>query len=140
MNINKILKAYEIVKQKPTPTAGHVTWCALAPTTISYQTHKFSLLDAFETAAVFAFTALQQQKPEVKESSYWIVVGIKTAVVVITLPQMVLDNEDHPAAGLHYLGWLNNKPVFADSDADPYSFVVGNEHFCTSGNIVESTF
>jgi hypothetical protein len=35
--------------------AGFVVWDAIAPSGVNYQTHKFSIIDAFETASNFIF-------------------------------------------------------------------------------------
>jgi hypothetical protein len=37
--------------------AGFVVWDAIAPAGVNYQTHKFSIIDAFETASNFIFGA-----------------------------------------------------------------------------------
>jgi len=49
---------YHIVNNAARPQ-GFVTWDARPPRDVSYQAHKFSLLDAFQTGLVFLRTLLR---------------------------------------------------------------------------------
>jgi hypothetical protein len=63
--------------------AGFVVWDAIAPPSVNYQTHKFSIIDAFETASNFIFGATNMV------AGNWLLLGLQAATVVATLPQFV---------------------------------------------------
>jgi hypothetical protein len=60
-----------------------VTWRSTAPRGVNYQTHKFSLLDALETASQFLGTDYVAQREQ-------LLVGGEAYKIIKTLPQFII--------------------------------------------------
>lgn len=112
--------------------AGFVVWDAIAPTGVNYQTHKFSIIDAFETASNFIFAATNMV------AGNWLLLGLQAATVVATLPQFVAKNNRTQMQGVTYLGDLGNKKVFADPHFPANEWLVGHkgDQFLTTGYVL----
>jgi len=112
--------------------AGFVVWDAIAPTSVNYQTHKFSIIDAFETASNFIFGATNMV------SGNWLLLGLQAATVVATLPQFVSKNNRTNMQGITYIGDLGNKKVFADPHYPVNEWLVGHkgDEFLTTGYVL----
>ena len=112
--------------------AGFVSWDATAPTGVNYQTHKFSIIDAFETASNFIFGATNMV------AGNWLLLGLQAATVVATLPQFVSKNNRTQMQGITYLGDIGNKKVFADPHYPNNEFLVGHkgDQFLTTGYVL----
>jgi len=112
--------------------AGFVSWDALAPAGVNYQTHKFSIIDAFETASNFIFGATNMV------AGNWLLLGLQSATVVATLPQFVSKNNRTQMQGITYLGDLGNKKIFADPHFPNNEFLVGHkgDQFLTTGYVL----
>lgn len=112
--------------------AGFVVWDAVAPTGINYQTHKFSIIDAFETGSNFIFGATNMV------AGNWLLLGLQAATVVATLPQFVAKNNRTQMQGITYIGDLGNKKVFADPHFPNNEFLIGHkgDQFLTTGYVL----
>ncbi len=112
--------------------AGFVVWDAVAPSGINYQTHKFSIIDAFETGSNFIFGATNMV------AGNWLLLGLQAATVVATLPQFVAKNNRTQMQGVTYIGDLGNKKVFADPHYPTNEFLVGHkgDQFLTTGYVL----
>jgi len=112
--------------------AGFVVWDATAPASVNYQTHKFSIIDAFETASNFIFGATNMV------AGNWILLGLQAATVVATLPQFVSRNARTQMQGVTYLGDLGNKKIFADPHFPVNEWLVGHkgDQFLTTGYVL----
>lgn len=112
--------------------AGFVVWDAVAPASVNYQTHKFSIIDAFETASNFIFGATNMV------AGNWILLGLQAATVVATLPQFVSRNARTQMQGVTYLGDLGNKKIFADPHFPVNEWLVGHkgDQFLTTGYVL----
>jgi hypothetical protein len=112
--------------------AGFVVWDAVAPTGINYQTHKFSIIDAFETGSNFIFGATNMV------AGNWLLLGLQAATVVATLPQFVAKNNRTQMQGVTYIGDLGNKKVFADPHFPNNEFLIGHkgDQFLTTGYVL----
>jgi hypothetical protein len=112
--------------------AGFVVWDAIPPTSVNYQTHKFSIIDAFETASNFIFGATNMV------AGNWLLLGLQAATVVATLPQFVPKNNRTQMQGITYIGDLGNKKVFADPHYPNNEFLVGHkgDQFLTTGYVL----
>ena len=112
--------------------AGFVVWDAIPPTSVNYQTHKFSIIDAFETASNFIFSATNMV------AGNWLLLGLQAATVVATLPQFVPKNNRTQMQGITYIGDLGNKKVFADPHYPNNEFLVGHkgDQFLTTGYVL----
>jgi hypothetical protein len=112
--------------------AGFVIWDAIAPSGVNYQTHKFSIIDAFETASNFIFGATNMV------CGNWLLLGLQAATVVATLPQFVAKNNRTQMQGITYIGDLGNKKVFADPHFPTNEFLVGHkgDQFLTTGYVL----
>jgi len=112
--------------------AGFVVWDAIAPASVNYQTHKFSIIDAFETASNFIFGATNMV------AGNWLLLGLQAATVVATLPQFVPKNNRVQMQGITYIGDLGNKKVFADPHYPNNEFLVGHkgDQFLTTGYVL----
>ena len=112
--------------------AGFVVWDAVAPASVNYQTHKFSIIDAFETASNFIFGATNMV------AGNWLLLGLQAATVVATLPQFVARNARTQMQGVTYLGDLGNKKVFADPHFPVNEWLVGHkgDQFLTTGYVL----
>lgn len=112
--------------------AGFVTWDAQAPTGVNYQTHKFSIIDAFETASNFIFGATNMVRGN------WVLAGLQTATVVVTLPQFVSKHNKTTMQGITYIGDLGDKKIFADPHYPTNEFLVGHkgDQFLTTGYVL----
>jgi len=112
--------------------AGFVVWDAIAPSGVNYQTHKFSIIDAFETASNFIFGATNMV------AGNWLLLGLQAATVVATLPQFVARNNRTQMQGITYIGDLGNKKVFADPHYPVNEWLVGHkgDQFLTTGYVL----
>jgi len=112
--------------------AGFVVWDAIAPASVNYQTHKFSIIDAFETCSNFIFGATNMV------AGNWLLLGLQAATVVATLPQFVPKNNRVQMQGITYIGDLGNKKVFADPHYPNNEFLVGHkgDQFLTTGYVL----
>lgn len=112
--------------------AGFVVWDAIAPASVNYQTHKFSIIDAFETASNFIFGATNMV------SGNWLLLGLQAATVVATLPQFVAKNNRTQMQGITYIGDLGNKKVFSDPHYPVNEWLVGHkgDQFLTTGYVL----
>jgi hypothetical protein len=112
--------------------AGLVTWDATPPAAVNYQTHKFSIIDAFETASNFIFGATNMV------AGNWVLCGLQAATVVATLPQFVAKNNRTQMQGITYIGDLGNKKIFADPHYPNNEFLVGHkgDQFLTTGYVL----
>lgn len=112
--------------------AGFVVWDAVAPSGINYQTHKFSIIDAFETGSNFIFGATNMV------AGNWLLLGLQAATVVATLPQFVAKNNRTQMQGVTYIGDLGNKKVFADPHFPNNEFLIGHkgDQFLTTGYVL----
>jgi hypothetical protein len=112
--------------------AGFVVWDAQPPQGVNYQTHKFSLMDAFETASNFIYGSTNMV------SGNWILAGLQAATVITTLPTFVPKNNRSQMHGITYLGDLNGKKVFADPHYPNNEWLVGykGDQFLTTGYVL----
>ena len=112
--------------------AGFVVWDATPPTSVNYQTHKFSILDAFETGSNFIFGATNMA------SGNWLLLGLQAATVVTTLPQFVSRNNRVQMQGVTYIGDLGNKKVFVDPHFPNNEGLIGHkgDQFLTTGYVL----
>lgn len=112
--------------------AGFVVWDAIAPPSVNYQTHKFSIIDAFETASNFIFGATNMV------AGNWMLLGLQAATVVATLPQFVSRNNRTQMQGITYIGDLGNKKVFADPHYPVNEWLIGHkgDQFLTTGYVL----
>jgi hypothetical protein len=88
--------------------AGVVTWNATPPSGVSYQAHKFSIVDAFETGSNFIFGATNMMRGNV------LIVGLQAATVVATLPHFNPKGNQTEMQGVTYIGDLGQLKVFSD--------------------------
>jgi len=112
--------------------AGFVVWDAVPPTGVNYQTHKFSFVDAVETASNFIFGATNMAVGN------WILTGLQGATVLTTLPHFVARNQRTQMQGVTYIGDLGNKRVFADPHFPVNEWMVGHkgDQFLTTGYVL----
>jgi len=112
--------------------AGFVVWDAVAPQGVNYQTHKFSIIDAFETGSNFIFGATNMV------SGNWLLLGLQAATVVATLPQFVSKNNRTQMQGITYIGDIGNKKVFADPHFPNNEFLIGHkgDQFLMTGYVL----
>jgi hypothetical protein len=112
--------------------AGFVVWDATPPSSVNYQTHKFSLIDAFETASSFIFGATNMV------TGNWVLCGLQAATVITTLPQFVAKGNRTQMQGVTYIGDLGNKKIFADPHFPNNEFLVGHkgDQFLTTGYVL----
>lgn len=112
--------------------AGFVVWDAVAPSGVNYQTHKFSFVDAVETASNFIFGATNMAVGN------WLLTGLQGATVVSTLPHFVPRNNRTQMQGVTYIGDLGNKRVFADPHYPTNEWLVGykGDQFLTTGYVL----
>ena len=112
--------------------AGFVVWDAIAPAGVNYQTHKFSFVDAIETASNFIFAATNMAVGN------WLLTGLQGATVVATLPHFVARNQRTQMQGITYIGDLGTKRVFADPHFPVNEWIVGHkgDQFLTTGFVL----
>jgi hypothetical protein len=112
--------------------AGAVTWNATAPTGISYQAHKFSIVDAFETASNFIFGATNMMRGN------WALLGLQAATVVATLPHFNSKGNHTEMQGVTYIGDLGPLKIFADPHYPTDEFLVGykGDQFFRTGYVL----
>jgi hypothetical protein len=112
--------------------AGFVVWDAVAPTGVSYQTHKFSFVDAIETSSNFIFGATNMARGN------WVLTGLQGATVVTTLPHFVARNQKTQMQGITYIGDLGDKKIFSDPHFPNNEFLVGHkgDQFLTTGFVL----
>jgi hypothetical protein len=112
--------------------AGVVTWDAQAPTNVSYQTHKFSVIDAIATGSNLIFGATNMA------AGNWILAGLQLATVIETLPQFVAKGNRTQMQGITYIGDLAGKKVFADPHYPNNEFLIGHkgDQFLVTGYVL----
>jgi hypothetical protein len=112
--------------------AGFVQWDATAPSGVNYQTHKFSIIDAFTTASNFIFSASNMA------SGNWLLLGLQAATVVETLPQFNAKGSRVKMQGITYIGDLGQFKVFADPHYPINEFLIGykGDQFLTTGYVL----
>lgn len=112
--------------------AGFVEWDATPPPGVNYQTHKYEIVDAFETASAFIFGSTNMA------SANWLLLGLQAATVVVTLPQFIPRNNRVDMQGITYIGDLGNKKVFADPHFPVNEFLVGykGDQFVKTGYVL----
>ena len=88
--------------------AGLVQWNGVPPTNVNYQTHKYSIVDAFTTGAMQIFSATNTMMGN------RLILGVQAATVVMTLPQFNAKGNMSDMQGITYLGDLGNFKVFVD--------------------------
>jgi len=112
--------------------AGFVTWDAVPPADVNYQTHKFSIVDSFETASSMIFGATNMA------TGNWILTGLQAATVIQTLPHFVRKDNSTQRQGITYIGDLSGKKVFADPHYPVNEFLVGykGDQFLTTGYVL----
>lgn len=112
--------------------AGFVVWDATPPSGVSYQLHKFSLLDAVETASNMIFGATNMV------CGNWILTGLQGATVFATLPQFVSKNNRTQMQGVTYIGDIDNKKVFVDPHYPVNEMLIGHKssEFLTTGYVL----
>ena len=112
--------------------AGFVTWDATPPTSVNYQTHKYSFIDAMETASNFIFGSTNMV------AGNWALLGLQSATVVATLPHFVPRNNRVEMQGITYIGDLGNKKIFADPHYPTNEFLVGHkgDQFLRTGYVL----
>lgn len=109
-------------------SAGLVTWDATPPANVSYQAHKFSVVDAFETASNMIYGATNTMRGNVA------ILGLQIATVVATMPHFSHKNNSDTAQGVTYLGDLGNIKCFADPHYPNDEFLIlhkGDQFFRT---------
>ena len=112
--------------------AGFVVWDATPPANVNYQTHKYSLVDAFTTASSFIFGATNMV------SGNWIIVGLQAATVVTTLPHFTPKGDRSKMQGITYIGDIGQFKVFVDPHYPVNEFLVGHKgpDFATTGYVL----
>jgi len=112
--------------------AGVVTWDAQAPVNVSYQTHKFSVIDAIATASNLIFGATNMA------SGNWLLAGLQLATVIETLPQFVAKGNRTQMQGITYIGDIAGKKIFADPHYPNNEFMVGHkgDQFLVTGYVL----
>lgn len=115
--------------------AGAVQWCETPPPGISYQTHKFTFIDAVEQAKTYVWGMHKSDNTPMKDT--WMKVGPKAHIIVTTLPQSILGNyQEIPTDRLTYIAHLGNTAVFLDPAMKNDEFQVGDKDFVVAGQIV----
>jgi hypothetical protein len=112
--------------------AGVVTWDAQAPSGVSYQTHKFSVIDAIATGSNLIFGATNMA------AGNWLLAGLQLATVIETLPQFVSKNNRTQMQGITYIGDIAGKKVFADPHYPNNEFLIGHkgDQFLVTGYVL----
>ena len=112
--------------------AGFVEWDATPPTNVNYQTHKYSFVDALETASNFIYGSTNLV------AGNWALLGLQAATVVVTLPHFVPRNNRVEMQGVTYIGDLGNKKIFADPHFPTNEFLVGHkgDQFLRTGYVL----
>ncbi len=99
--------------------AGLVTWDGNPPANVNYQTHKFSIVDAFETASNFIYGATNTMRGN------WVHCGLQAYTIVATLPQFTAKGDLTEMQGVTFAGNLGHMRVFADPHYPNDEFLVG---------------
>ena len=112
--------------------AGLVQWDATPPTNVSYQTHKLSMVDAFEVASQFIYISTNMVRGN------WVLAGAQTVAVVTTLPQFVSKYNKTTMQGVTYIGDLSDKRIFADPHYPVNEWLMGFKggDFMTTGYVL----
>jgi hypothetical protein len=112
--------------------AGFVEWDATPPTGVNYQTHKFSVVDAVNTASNFIFGATNMA------SGNWIIAGLSLATVIETLPQFQPKGNRTKMQGITYIGDLGQFKVFIDPHYPVNEWMVGykGDQFMQTGYVL----
>ena len=104
-------------KRREEASAGFVTWDQTPPAGTSYQTHKFSLLDAFAMAFGFCRTRCFNE---------WVICGQGVFVVVRTLPHFTAETPiECPNAPLVYTGKIGQISIILAVNDYPNEFMAG---------------
>jgi len=112
--------------------AGYVEWDATPPADTNYQTHKYSFVDAIETASNYIFGATNMV------AGNWALLGLQAATVVATLPHFVPRNNRVEMQGVTYIGDLGNKKIFVDPHFPVNEGLVGHkgDQFLRTGYVL----
>ena len=109
---------------------GVVTWDSIPPAGVSFQTHKFSFIDALETGFCFLRTRFTDE---------WVVLGPVATAIMRTLPQFVPKDVPETVGRYILFGSLGNKKIYGEPDADnALDWWVGCRGFCVRGTILNS--
>ena len=101
---------YEFYGAREVADAGYVKWDTVPARGVNYQTHKFSVIDAFETASNMIFAGADEEA-----SGNIIVLGSAMISVVVSLPQYASKDGKVPEKRcISHIGFLDSKKVFAD--------------------------
>jgi hypothetical protein len=106
--------------------AGYVTWSAVPPAGVNYQSHKFSILDAFMTALSFCGTNCIEDT---------VVLGPNALAIVRTLPQFV-EKPEHHGGKMTFVGTLGSIKMFAYPEGQCDTFWAGCHCKCCQGRII----
>ena len=102
--------------------AGSVTWSGNPPTGTTYQTHKFSIVDAFATGSNMIYGATNTMMGN------WLLLGLEAKTVVETLPHFTKKGNQTEMQGVAYIGDLGNFKVFADPHYPVAEFLIGAKY------------
>jgi hypothetical protein len=107
---------------------GYVVWTPTPPQGVSYQTHKLSILDAFQAGFRFLYTDCLNE---------WLVLGPMALAVVRTLPHFIEKAEPpHAGSKINFVGTLMNAKVYAyPTMPDAETFWMGRRDECALGSI-----
>ena len=98
---------------------GFITWDAQPQEGVSYQTHKFTFIDALATADVFLKSNFVNS---------WLIVGGTTYVVISSLPQVVMAaRENRGKNNIFYLGDIAHHKIFVDWEYPQHEWGVINQ-------------
>jgi hypothetical protein len=113
-------------------TAGAVSWDATPPTSVNYQTHKFSFIDALTTAGMMILGATNMV------SGNWLLVGLQASTVIQTLPQFTAKGNITNTQGIAYIGDLAGFKVFRDPHYPVNEWLVGykGDQFVNTGYVL----
>lgn len=84
---------------------GFVIWTSTVPPTVSYVTHKLTIMDAFQRGFAFLHTDCLNE---------WLVLGPEALAIVRTLPNFMEKPEPpQPGAKINFVGILMGAKVYA---------------------------
>jgi hypothetical protein len=110
-SMNEIIDGNAVSHPGSKETLG-VAWCSTPPKGLGWQTHKFSLLDAIETASNLIKTDYAKESEE-------IITGREGRVIFTTLPHTVLQEANEQGLlptdrGLVVVGKVTNRKILFD--------------------------
>ena len=112
--------------------AGLVTWNAVPPANVNYQTHKFTIVDSIMTGSMFIQNATNMV------TGNWILTGLQLATALYTLPTFIAKGSKTKVQGLTYQGDIGNMKVFVDPHYPVNEFMVGykGDDFMSTGYVL----